>query len=238
MNRDDGNRRQAVFESLEEIEGDDVEAADHCAACRVVGDAWDAQPGGGIDDAVIQTELVEPVVEEARHHRGRAVERVGRLPAPEAFHPEAALRALGGGQLEGIGDAPLRLQKPVGTEIADRFAYSLAEHGCVLHPMSVAVDDRVLEMLPDFFGCAMRAHLAPPEKTSMTPADAAQSLCRTMVGVKPGSLCYSSSAAFVPDAPQKRGDDAAHPAHEARFPSRPMTAALRATARCTSCELC
>jgi len=42
-----------------------------------------------------------------------------------------------------------------------------------------------------------------------------------MVGVKPGSLCYSSSAAFVPDAPQKRGDDAAHPAHEARFPCAP-----------------
>jgi hypothetical protein len=38
-----------------------------------------------------------------------------------------------------------------------------------------------------------------------------------MFGVKPRRLCYSSSGAFVPDAPQKRGDDAAHPAHEARF---------------------
>src|SRR5688500_20196848 len=99
MNRDDGNRRRTVLESLEEIEGDDVEAADHRAACRIVGDAWDAQSGGGVDDAVIQAELVKPVVEKARHHCGRTIERVGRLPAPAAFHADASLRALGRGPL-------------------------------------------------------------------------------------------------------------------------------------------
>jgi len=42
--------------------GDHVEAADHRAPGRVVGDARDAQPGGRVDDAEIDAELVEPVV--------------------------------------------------------------------------------------------------------------------------------------------------------------------------------
>src|SRR6202008_1482209 len=88
--RDPRGRGQLVAEVLEVFVGDDVEAADHRAPRRVVGDARDAEPGGRVDDRVVQAQLVEPVVEKARHHRRRAVYRVGRLPAPEAFHADVA----------------------------------------------------------------------------------------------------------------------------------------------------
>src|SRR5262249_23236371 len=131
---------------------------------RVVGDAMYAQAGGRINDAVVEAQLIQPVVEKSRHHRGGAVERVGRLPAPEAFHADVARAALGWCQLEGIGNAALCLKEPVGAQVADRLAHSLGEYRRVLDPVPVAVYDGMLEVLSDFLGCAMRAHLAPPER--------------------------------------------------------------------------
>ena len=98
VHRDDRGRGQLVGEVLEVVVGDDVEAADHRAAGRVVGDARDAEPGGRVDDAEIDAELVEPVVQHPGHHGRRAVAGVGRLPAPEPLHRDAAFGALLGGQ--------------------------------------------------------------------------------------------------------------------------------------------
>ena len=162
VHRDHRDRGQPVAEVLEIIVGDDVEAADHRAPGRVVGDARDAEPGGRVDDAEIDAELVEPVVQHPGHHRRRAVARVGRLPAPEPLHRDAAFRALRGGHAERIRDAALRLQEPVGAEVARDLADLLGKDRGVLDPMPVAVDDGVRETLADFFGRLVRAHLAPP----------------------------------------------------------------------------
>jgi hypothetical protein len=111
--RDHGGRRQPVRELGEVFVGDDVEAAHHGAPGLVVGNARDAEAGGGIDHAEIDAELVEPVVEHARHHRRGAIARVGRLARPVALHGDAALLALGDRQAERVGDAALaRPRKP------------------------------------------------------------------------------------------------------------------------------
>ena len=101
------------LEIAEVLGGDDVEAADHGAPGRVVRDARDAEPGGRIDDAEIDAELVEPVVEQARHHRRGAVERVGRLAAPSSLPwRRRCLRRSAIDIDSDVGDRPHRLRKP------------------------------------------------------------------------------------------------------------------------------
>src|SRR5205807_1259515 len=63
VHRDHRRRGQAVAEVAEIIGSDDVEAADHGAPRLVILDAGYAEPGGRIDDAEIDPQLVEPVVE-------------------------------------------------------------------------------------------------------------------------------------------------------------------------------
>src|SRR5215470_17482962 len=162
---DHRGRGEPVAEVLEVFVSDDVEAADYRAPGRVVGDARDAEPGGGIDDTEVDAELAEPVVEHPRHHGCRAVAGVGRLPAPEPLHGDALLRALLGGHAERIRPTPLRLQEAVGAEIARNLADLLRKDRGILDPVPVAVDDGVRETLADFFGHVVRAHLAPPGST-------------------------------------------------------------------------
>ena len=90
VHRDDRGRGHAVAEILEIAGGDDVIGADHGAPCLVVGDARQPQPGGGIDDGKIGADLVEPLVQQMRHHRRGAVEGVAGLPGPEARHRDLA----------------------------------------------------------------------------------------------------------------------------------------------------
>ena len=75
VHRDHRGRGQPVAKLREILGRDDVEAADHGAAGLVVGDARDAETGGRIDDAEIDAQLVEPVVQHlgaASPWRGRA----------------------------------------------------------------------------------------------------------------------------------------------------------------------
>jgi glucokinase len=83
VHRDHRGRGQPVAELGEIIRGHDVEPADHGVPGLVVGDARDAEPGGRVDDAEIDAELVEPVVQHLGHHRRRAVAGVGHQ-VPEA----------------------------------------------------------------------------------------------------------------------------------------------------------
>src|SRR5881397_406198 len=106
--------------------------------------------------------MPSPAVQHPGHHRRRPVAGVGRLPAPESLHRDAAFSALLGGHAERIRPAPLRLQETVGAEVARDFADLLGKDRGVLDPMSVAVDDWVREPLADFFGRMVRAHLDPP----------------------------------------------------------------------------
>ena len=139
--RDHRRRRQPVAELGEVFRRDDIEAADHGAPGLVVGDARDAEAGGWIDDAEIDAELVEPVVEHARHHRRGAVARVGRLAAPVALHGDAALLAFGDRQAERVGDAPLGGQEAVRRLVAGDLAHALGEDRAVFDPVSVGIDD-------------------------------------------------------------------------------------------------
>ncbi len=159
VHRDHRGRGEPVAEVLEVFVGDDVEAADHRAPRRVVGDARKTEPGGRVDDPEVDPELVQTVVQHPGHHGRRAVAGVGRLPAPEALHRDAAFSTLPGGHAERVGPAPLRLQEAVGAEVARDFADLLGKHRGVLDPVPVAVDDRVREPLADLLGRMVRAHL-------------------------------------------------------------------------------
>ena len=163
VHRNDRHRGQPVFHTLEVIGGDDVEAADHGAAGRVVGDARDAEAGGRVDDGVVAADLVHAVVQHHRHHRGGAVAGIDRLAAPLALHRGALRLALFGGHLERVGNAALRLQKPIGAEIADRLPDLLGEDRGVFDPVAVAIDDRVRKLGADLFGTAVSAHDVLPE---------------------------------------------------------------------------
>jgi len=90
VHRDHGGRGQPVAEVAEIIRSDDIEAADHRAPGLLVVDARDAQTRGRIDDAEVDPQLVEAVVQHPRHHRGGAVARIGGLAPPIAFHGDAA----------------------------------------------------------------------------------------------------------------------------------------------------
>ena len=68
---------------------------DHGPPGGVVLNPRKAQPGGRIDDDKVEPEFVEAVVEQPRHHRGRAVERVFRLAGPEGLLSDALLPPLG-----------------------------------------------------------------------------------------------------------------------------------------------
>ena len=154
VHRDHRGRGQPVAELGEIIGADDVEAADHRAPGLAVGDAVNAEPGGRVDDAEIEAELIEAVVEHARHHRGGAVAGIGRLPAPIAFHADATALALLDREVQRIGDPPLRRDKPVSRLVAGRLAHFFSEDRRVLDPMPVAVDDRMAEFRMDLLGLA------------------------------------------------------------------------------------
>src|ERR1700730_8602414 len=90
VHRDHRRRGQPVAEIAEIIGRDDVEAANHRAPGLVVLDARYAEPRGRIDDAEIDPQLVEAIVQHARHHRRGAVAGVGGLPSPITLHRDAA----------------------------------------------------------------------------------------------------------------------------------------------------
>ena len=158
VHRDHRRRRQPVAEPVEIFGRDDVEAADHRTPRLIIGDARDAEPGGRVDDAEIDPEFVEPVIEHARHHRGGAVAGVGRLPPPIALHRDAAALPLGDREPQCVGNAALRCEKPVGRLVAGNLAHPLGEDRRVFDPMPVAVDDGVAQPGTDLFGAHMRAH--------------------------------------------------------------------------------
>ncbi len=141
VHRDDRGRGQPIAELGEIIGSDDVEPAHDGPARLVVGDARDAEPAGRVDHAEIDADLVEPVVEHARHHRRGAVAGVGRLAAPIALHGDAALLAFGDRQAERVGCAPLAGEEAIGGLVTGCLAHFLGEDRGVFDPVAVSVDD-------------------------------------------------------------------------------------------------
>jgi hypothetical protein len=115
-------------------------------------DTRQAQSGGRVDDREIGADLVEPLVEQMRHHRRGAVEGVPRLPRPKARHGDPAAAALLDTQLECIARRRHGSEEPVGRLVAADLAHLLAEHRIVLDPVPVAVDDRMVELGLDLRG--------------------------------------------------------------------------------------
>jgi hypothetical protein len=162
VHRDDRGRGQPVFKAGEILGRNDVVGADHGAAGGVVLDARQAEPGGRIDDREIEADLVQPVVQHLRHHRGGAVERVLGLAVPEIRHRHALLPPLLGGHLQCVGGGLQRCQKPVRREIAAGLAHFLAEYRRVFEPVAVAVNDGMLQIGANFRGAPVGAHAFLP----------------------------------------------------------------------------
>jgi hypothetical protein len=157
VHRDHRGRGHPVAELTEIIGGDDVEAADHCTPCLVIVDAGYAEPRSRVDHGEIEPQLVEPVIEHARHHRGSAVTGVGSLAPPEALHRDAATASLGDRQRERFGDAMHVPQQPVRPLVTDGLAHLLGEHRPVFDPMAVAIDNRVAEPGTNLIGMVFLA---------------------------------------------------------------------------------
>ena len=161
VHRDDRGRRHPITELAEVVRGDDVVRANHRAPGGVVADPRHAQPGGGIDDGVVAAELVQALIEQARHHRGGAVERVRRLAGPEARLGDAPPPALAERHAERVFGGLQCGEPSVGGLVAADPAHPLGEDGVELDPVPVAVDDRVAEARADLRGSlvAVAAHV-------------------------------------------------------------------------------
>ena len=146
VTRDGRGRRHAVAKLAEVVGGHDVERVAHGASRLVVGDAGDAEPGRGIDGREVDTQLLEPLVEEPREHPGRAVAGVSRRSRPEPFLADAAPSALVHGRRQVVFRRSLGREEGVGRLVAADLAHLLGEDRRKLDPVAVAVDDRVLEL--------------------------------------------------------------------------------------------
>src|SRR5208282_2991603 len=157
---DHRRRGQAVAEIAEVIGGDDVEAADHGAPGLVILDARYAEPRRRVDHAEIDPQLVEAVVEHARHHRGGAVAGVGRLAPPITLHSDAPAPPLGDGERQHVGDAAHMFEQPVARLVAGGLAHVLGEYRPIFDPMAVAVDNGVVQPGTDLLRVVffVRAH--------------------------------------------------------------------------------
>ena len=145
VHRDDRGRHDPVRVLAELVGGEHVVgAADRAAQPRVL-HTMEREPGGRIHDAQVDAELVQPLVHEPWHHRGRAIEHVFARRGPERFLAHPAPAPLGERHLERVGDA-----LGGGVEAFDRgraadAAELLLHDGPVFDPVAVGVDDRVVE---------------------------------------------------------------------------------------------
>jgi hypothetical protein len=101
----------------------------------------------GVEHREVDPEVVEPLVEELRDHRGRAVERGGGLAPP---------RRAGGAPIQPLGRRHVvpaavdvlggLLHEPLGHRRTRGLAEVIEEDRHRLEPVAVAVDDGVIEL--------------------------------------------------------------------------------------------
>ena len=158
MHRDHRRRGQTVAEIAEVIGGHDIEAADHGAPGFVILDARYAQPRGRIDDAEIDPELIETIVQHPRHHRGGAVAGVRGWRPPIAFHRDAAARrrsAIDSDSASGM--RRMCLSSPSAALSPAALRTFSAKTGPYSIQMAVGVDDRMGEPGTDLLGVPLFA---------------------------------------------------------------------------------
>src|SRR5262249_27677651 len=146
--------------------------ADDGAPGRIVADTWHAQARRRIDDREIAAELVETLVEQARHHRARAVQRIAGLASPETRLGAPPAPPLGRRHAERGLRGLQRGVESIGSPVATHLSHPLAEDGIELDPVAVAVDDWMVQARPDL-RCRqvpVPAHvLSPPRSTGCAP---------------------------------------------------------------------
>ena len=108
VHRDDGRRDEAIGVRAELVHGEHVVGAAQGAPQLVRRQAVVAKAGGRIDHGEVEPEIVQALVEEPRHHRGRAVQRVFCRQEPERFLPDPPAAALGHRHRQRIANARAR----------------------------------------------------------------------------------------------------------------------------------
>src|SRR6266508_5089941 len=116
------------------------------------------EPGGRIHDAEVETEIVEPLVQEARHHGGRVLRR----QEPERLLADPATPSLGHGHLERVGNARARHVERLDRRVPADPAKLLAHQRMELGPVSVGVDDRMAQAAAKLPGVGLRVGYAGP----------------------------------------------------------------------------
>ena len=155
VHRNDRGRGHPVAELPEIFRGHDIVGAHDRSPGGIIVDSRQAQAGGRVDDREIGAELVETLVEQTGHHRGGAIERVFRLPAPEGGLGDTPSPPLGDRHAQRVARGPHRGEEAVGGLVAANLSHAVAENGIEFDPVTVTVDDRVAQARADLCRCAM-----------------------------------------------------------------------------------
>ena len=167
----DCGRGHPVAQIAEVVGGDDVVGANDRPPGVVIADSRHAQAGGRVDDREIGAKLIKALVEQARHHRGRAIERVLGLTAPEGRLGDAPALSFGDRHAQRVARGLHRGEESVGGPIAANLSHSLAEDGVEFDPVTVTVDHRMVQARTDLC-CRLMTISAHVRSSPGQPVDA------------------------------------------------------------------
>ncbi len=172
VHRHHGGGGDAMGIGPEHLRVHPVDGTRHRSPDLLVGVRDVEEPERGIEDAEVEPEVVEPLVEEPRHHGRGSVEGAGRLAPPGGpvnppAHPFVG-RQVVPGRLAGL------LHEPIHHRWPGHVTQVIEEDGNRLQPVSVAIDDGMIETRPH--GCRLGVlrvrHRSPPVRNgSLLAAD-------------------------------------------------------------------
>ena len=170
--RDARDRQDPVAVRRVHLGDVDVERARQCGPQLVVGEVDRGEPVRRVGDRDVDADLVEPLVQQLREHRGRAVERVARRDPPPRDTHERQLAPLRG--REHCVSRPLSTtrSKRSATDAPRELDEDVAHERQVLDDVPVAVDDRMVDPVADLgdLGAAfVRSCHGVDEETLVTP---------------------------------------------------------------------
>src|SRR5207245_6504762 len=106
-------------------------------------------------NAATEAEILEPLVQERRHHGGRAIERVLRRQEPECLLANPAAPALGHRHVQRVRNARARHVQGLDRRVPTDTAKLLTHERVELRPVSVGVDDRMVQAAPKLPGLVL-----------------------------------------------------------------------------------
>jgi hypothetical protein len=123
----------------------DVERAGHRLSQFVVGHAGDREAVCGIEQRVVDSDLVEALIHQRRQHRSRAIDGVLRGQSPERHARGVGLPSLVGRHHARVLAAVDHALEAFGDRRVGDIADDVFDDGEVFDEMAVAVDDRVVD---------------------------------------------------------------------------------------------